>query len=113
MRTYSTAELARFIENYVIGHLTEIRKEISGTTTSSPFGSIGARVFDLYSYLESQPYGGQITAGFVLKILSDLRKAGLIVMMNGGKDVYLSEAAWELYAKKQAKATNTAMDGGK
>lgn len=79
---YSTVTLAQFIENYVVGHLTNIYRESEG------FG--GATVFDLYQEMKTRPYGNQITTGFFQKILSDLRKTGIIKMRSDGA-VFLSE----------------------
>ena len=100
---YSTVELARRIEDYVVNHLTEIWEESQGCA--------GAMVFELYTQIHSQSYGDQVTAGFFNKILSDLAKAGVIKIQNNkqlGNGIFLSEAMQKKQEKeKQNNDTDT------
>jgi hypothetical protein len=89
MQTYSTVELSKFIEHGILSRLTELRRR---DTTDVPQT---ATIFELYTNIASMPYGEQITTGFFGKILSDLRKTGLIAEIDGGKSFRLSEAMWK------------------
>jgi hypothetical protein len=88
MQTYSTVELARFVEEGVLSRLTEVRRESVGVVVTTA-------VFELYTGITSTSYGDQITAGFFSKILSDLRKTGLVETYDNGKSFRLSDVRWK------------------
>lgn len=93
MKIYTTVELARSIEYVVVGRLTTIYKGCnSGVAT----------VFDLHQEVKGFSCGGQVTAGFFNKVLSDLRKVGVIQTRSGGREVFLSDSMKEQINKEVA-----------
>jgi hypothetical protein len=56
----------------------------------------------LFEYIRSQEYGSQVTSGFFGKILSDVRKAGVVIAANGGKALAASDEAWQAWQKRKA-----------
>ena len=95
MRTCTTVELAQFIESDVHEFLLARRKYHGGDLRFVP-------VFELFQSISESSYGSQVTSGFFGKVLSDMRKAGILVAQNGGRFLALSEEAWKVqdnYAK--------------
>lgn len=92
MRMYTTVELARFIEHDIHHELNMRRVERTASFRFMP-------VFELYQSIVNSVYGSHVTAGFFNKILSDLRKTGVVVAQDGGKSLALTEAAWTIQNK--------------
>ena len=90
---HSSVELAQIVERLVHKQLSNKRRE--GSTGFIP-------VFSLYQTIADSPVGSQVTTGFFSRILSDLRKTGVVVTQNGGKFLALSEDAWKVQEKYDA-----------
>ncbi len=89
---YSSVELAQFIERSVHRQLSSKRREDSASFRFVP-------MFTLYRTVADSPFGSQITTGFFNKILSDMRKTGVIITQDGGRSLALSEEAWAVQEK--------------
>lgn len=68
-KTLTSVEVAQRVEKLVVARLIDVYEGTDG------YG--GLTMFNLYSSAKSE-LGDQITSGFFNKILSDLRKAGII-----------------------------------
>jgi len=88
-------ELAQFIERSVHRQLSNKRREDSASFRFVP-------MFTLYRTVADSPFGSQITTGFFNKILSDMRKTGVIITQDGGRSLALSEEAWAVQEKYYA-----------
>ena len=94
------------LESLIRGYLTDKRLQ-------SP-DNYAITMLALYEYvttvvLEHQQYALYLglPTGIFNKIVGDMKRAGIIGMAKGGDIVFLSNAAWDLHAKKHAtKATN-------
>jgi len=101
---YTSVQFSALIEKEIRSHLTSLRGQAKGATT-----------FELYTHLQSKFPTENLTAGFVNKILNDMRTTGIVVIGRCFLDPrtvrtsdnlppnpmewVLSDAAWEFHKK--------------
>ncbi len=86
----TSVQLTHEVEKSIRNHLTEIRAANTQNYCIS--------MLAMYSLMEKQFIGQNITAGFFNKIVADMRRAGIVDVCQGAW-VQLSDDAWDMYRK--------------
>lgn len=89
------ASLQRAVEEEIRLHLTEVRKA-NPDDYLVPTLTMYTKVSEVW-----RPGGGFVTSGFFNKIISSMKRAGIIGTTKGGESLFLSNTAWGLYKEKQ------------
>ena len=87
----TSVQLTVEVEKAIRSYLTKVRIEDGGDT------DFGVSPFHLYTVIEKQFSGHNLSAGFFNKIVADMRHAGIVSENKRNSRVWLSDDAWASY----------------